>query len=148
MHARSKTTPSSSTLTSSSMTHPSPVLQHPGPWAPGNGRARKRSGICFVSQARIAVLDVLHGFVLQGADHRLGGGAWVGGGDRADLAAQPVSLVADGDPADAVRHGRGGDARDQGDAESGADQSQAGGPVMDGERHLWLGDAWPGAELG
>jgi hypothetical protein len=38
--------------------------------------------------------------------------------------------------------------RDQGDAESGADQSHARGPVTDGERHLGLGDAGPGAELG
>src|SRR6202008_69801 len=84
-------------------------------------------------------LSALGGLVLQGADHRLGGGAWVVGGDRADLAAQSVCLVADGDPADAVRHGWGGDARDQGDAESGADQSQAGGPVMAGRRPLWPG---------
>jgi hypothetical protein len=63
------------------------------------------------------------------------------GCDRTDLAAQSVALVADGDPADAVRHGWGGEARDQGYAESGADESQAGWPVTDGERHRRLRDA-------
>ena len=92
-----------------------------------------RSAHLLISQARIAVLDTLRDLVLQGADHRPGGKAGVVGCDRTDLAAQSVALVADGDPADAVRHGWGGEARDQGDAESGADESQACWPVTDGE---------------
>ncbi len=103
---------------------------------------------CIISQARTAVLEAPCDLVLQGADHRPGGGAGVLGCDRTDLAAQSVALAADGDPADAVRHGWGGEARDEGDAESGTDESQACWPVTDGERHLRLRDAWPGTELG
>ncbi len=46
-----------------------------------------------------------------------------------------------------MRQGRGGEARDEGDAESGAAESQACWPVTDGERHHRLRDTWPGTEL-